>query len=80
MAGNLEVSKISRASGYYFRGMLGERQIIGQHRRGNERIEAGNAEVVGAVLRHDADRWRLRAAEARQEKAGRVSPSGFFDL
>ena len=30
-------------------------QVIGEHRRGDERIDTGNTEVVGAVLGHGAD-------------------------
>lgn len=40
--------------------MLGDGQVIGENRRGDERIDAGNTEVVCAVLGHGADGLTFR--------------------
>ena len=48
--------RLGPGAGHQFGGCFGEREIIGQNRWGNERIQAGDSEVVGAVARHAADR------------------------
>jgi hypothetical protein len=42
-------------AGYQFGCLLGEGQVVGENRRGNEGIQAGDSEVVSAVIRHAAD-------------------------
>ena len=45
--------------GHEFGGLLGDREVVGEHGRGDQRIEAGNAEVVGASQGHGRE---IRAA------------------
>jgi hypothetical protein len=53
--------RLDAGTGHQLGGLLAEREVVGEHGRGDQRIEAGNAEVVGASQGHGGE---VRAASS----------------